>query len=200
MGRSIQVRPIRDEERQGLRTLQRSGSSIREFTRARAVAAVAGGLSTAITAEALGITQQSVRDAIHRFNADGVDGLREGSRSGRPRVLNDRGVRAVLRAIDDGPAAHGVPFYRWTLTLLVMWVCHVVRVQISEAHLSRILAREGYVWRRPKHTLDHFHDRDEQAAARARLAQLQAEAIQQPRAVHLIYTDESDIHLNPVIR
>ena len=54
-----------------------------------AIALLLDGHSREAAAVANGMTRQTLRDWVHRFNADGVTGLRSRTSPGRPPALND---------------------------------------------------------------------------------------------------------------
>ena len=89
------------------------------------------------------LTDEShVRKVIHDFNRHGFDSLRPRFRGGRPpRIPTDDEARIVAVA-GARPDTLGVPFTRWSLAKL----SHYLRrrgIEISPAHLGRILARNG---------------------------------------------------------
>jgi hypothetical protein len=78
----------------------------RDVVRAKAILLAADGLSNAVIAERLGVSRQSVSEWRKRFFDEGVAGLEERPRSGRPRSFSPGpgrrgqgvGVRAAQRA------------------------------------------------------------------------------------------------------
>ena len=54
-----------------------------------AIALLLDGHSREVAAVANGMTRQTLRDWVHRFNADGVTGLRSRASPGRPPALNE---------------------------------------------------------------------------------------------------------------
>ena len=69
-----------DESADDLRRLARACRNVAQSRRLLAIALVMDGHSRT---EA-GMDRQSLRDWVHRFNAEGPDGLRDKPRSGRP--------------------------------------------------------------------------------------------------------------------
>src|SRR5678809_1796651 len=62
------------------------------------------GMDRASAARAAGMDRQTLRDWVHRYNAEGVEGLRDRPRPGRPCGL-DEGRQAALKAlVPRGPA------------------------------------------------------------------------------------------------
>ena len=62
-----------------------------------AIANALEGMSRAEAARLAGMERQALRDAVLRYNAEGVDGLHDRPRSGRPEGLSE-GQQAALKA------------------------------------------------------------------------------------------------------
>ena len=86
-----------------LRRQARLGEDGRVAARLLAIAAVLDGHSRAHAARLGGMVRQTLRDWGHRFNAEGVAGLRDRPRSGRPRLLADELRPELAALIADGP-------------------------------------------------------------------------------------------------
>ena len=66
-----------------LRRQARGEKSGRVAARMFAIANVLSGMSREMAAKTAGMERQTLRDWVHRFNAEGVEGLRDRPRSGR---------------------------------------------------------------------------------------------------------------------
>ena len=55
-------------------------------------------MSRDAAARAAGMDRQTLRDRVHRYNAEGIEGLRDRPRPGRPCAL-DEGRQATLKAL-----------------------------------------------------------------------------------------------------
>lgn len=89
-----------------------------------AIAQVLDGASRTEAAEACGMERQTLRDWVHRYNADGIAGLSNTPATGRPAALTPEQMaelKAVVLAGPD-PAEHGV----------VRWRCSDLRGIIAE--------------------------------------------------------------------
>jgi transposase len=71
-----------------LRRLARREGSPRTATRLLAIARAMEGASRTEAARLAGMERQALRDAVVRFNAEGLDGLRDGPKPGRPPALS----------------------------------------------------------------------------------------------------------------
>ena len=68
-----------------------------------------------MSARVAGMDRQTLRDRVHRFNAQGVDGLRDLPHTGRPRLLDEAARAAPFARIEAGPdpGKDGLVRWRW---------------------------------------------------------------------------------------
>jgi transposase len=112
MGAALVIRS--DIEVAELRRLGRRERDGRVAARLIALANALDGMSREAAARAAGMDRQTLRDWVLRFNAAGVDGLRDQPRSGR-RVRMSEGEQAALKAIvlrGPDPERDGVSSWR----------------------------------------------------------------------------------------
>ena len=84
-----------DYDAADVRSLARTASDPDQVRRLLAIAAVYDGMNRAEAATVGGMDRQSLRDWVHRFNADGLEGLHDRKPSGTPKAPADR--RTVRR-------------------------------------------------------------------------------------------------------
>ena len=106
---------LTDRDRAELETLARARKApLRTVQRAWIVLAAADGQHNAQIARDLGVHVDTVRTWRARFADDGMKGLRDRPRSGRPPVFAAT-VRAEVKALACSlPAEHGLPLSRWS--------------------------------------------------------------------------------------
>lgn len=139
-------------------------------------------------------SEASVRDWLARFEADGVVGLQDRPRAGRPRKA-DAAARACIRqAVDGSPTCAGYASGYWTLVTLCAHLAARLGLGLSQATLRRILHALGYRWRRPRHCLPA----DPEAATK--MWALARRIGQAPLTAVILCEDECDLHLLPVLR
>jgi transposase len=71
-----------------LRAAARRCKDARQGSRILAIAMVLDGFSREEAARACGMDRQTLRDWVHRYNKEGLDGLADRARSGRPASLS----------------------------------------------------------------------------------------------------------------
>jgi transposase len=132
------------------------------IARARMNAHSWDGLRTTQIADQLGCHPQTVRERLHRFNAEGVDGLGDRPGPGRPRRLTetDRGrIIALARSAPPGRLHQGgegllapedpqAPAH-WNLDALAA-AAQQQGIQVGRSQVRRILRAEGVRWRRTR--------------------------------------------------
>jgi transposase len=87
----------------------------RQVTRARIVLLAASGWTNAGIARKLGIAPNTASKWRKRYATQGVDGLRDRKRPGRPRVFAAPIVAEVKAIAWELPVTRGVPISRWSL-------------------------------------------------------------------------------------
>jgi transposase len=144
----LKLRPLTAEEEAALRALARGRKAeVRLRDRARLCwLAHEGKHAPAIAAE-LGVAEATARTWIRRFNADGLDGLRDAGRSGRPPTYTAEEVGAVVAASLTKPAELGLPFAAWTLARLEAYLNEELAIPIKRSRIGELLVAEGLRWR-----------------------------------------------------
>ena len=102
-------------ERAELESLSRRASApFRLVLRSRIVLLAAAGTANRVIAERLGICQDTARKWRRRYCEQGIEGLSDAPRPGRPRVFPAAVVAGVKALACEMPAAGGTPLARWT--------------------------------------------------------------------------------------
>jgi len=118
-GRSPYQITLGASQRRWLKALTRQGTAEhRQVTRARIVLLASAGWANRGIARKLGLAPNTVGKWRKRFFAEGVDGLRDRKRPGRPRRFPAAVVAACKAIACELPATRGVPLGRWSLAEL----------------------------------------------------------------------------------
>lgn len=144
--------------------------------------------------------EEVVRTWLHRSADHGLSGLEDEPRSGRPPNDPLAGVIVDTQA-SQSPDCSGHVQSGWTVGLLTSFLAAPFRLRLSTSSVRRRLRAAGWRWRRPRLAPASMrrHTRDPQAAAK--LAALeQARRAAATGAAVLLYLDECDLHLLPVVR
>jgi transposase len=126
-----------------LRRLARFEPDRRAGMRLLAIANALEGMSRAEAARLAGMERQALRDAVLRYNAEGVGGLHDRPRSGRPEALTE-GQQAALKAwVLRGPSPERDGVSAWRLVDICARAEEAYGVRTSEWGMSRLLRRLG---------------------------------------------------------
>ena len=108
-----------------------------------ALALVLEGRSRAEAAEACGMDRQTLRDWVHRYNAEGLAGLRDRPRSGRkPRLTPEQGAE-LAAVVERGPDPDRDGVVRWRRIDLKASIKARYDVELHERSVSKLLHRLG---------------------------------------------------------
>ena len=150
----IFVRTLSDDERQVLEKGLRSKDAF-VLRRSQILLASARGERAPRIAAYLGIDDQTVLDALHAFNARGLDALQRGStRPHRTRLAVTAEQAERLRALlHRSPRDFDQPTSVWTLALAaeVSVAEGIVSTRVSGETIRQTLLRLGLSWERAKH-------------------------------------------------
>lgn len=116
----------------------------RAARRMLAIANALEGASRADAAASAGMERQALRDAVVRYNAEGVAGLYDRGGQGRPRVLSEGEMAVLAERIYGGPDPDRDGTSAWTLADLCRWIETAFGKRITHQGLSRILRREWF--------------------------------------------------------
>lgn len=147
------VRPPTEAEQRALAAGLRSADAF-TLRRCQIVLASARGERVPAIANAVGCSEQTVRNVLHAFTRDGVAALVAGS--SRPHTTHpafDASAAARLRALlHRSPRDFGHPTSLWTLDLVaeVAFAEGLTATQVSGETVRATLARLGIRWRRAK--------------------------------------------------
>lgn len=155
------VRPLSPSEQKHLDQLVRHGANAPEVRRAQMIRMSSQGKKAAEIAAMWGLNTQSVLRILRRFNGEGMDCLRDKPRSGRPPKTTQRYVATLKQAVGGSPRDLGYPFSSWTLERLREHLARESGILLHPAYLSRLMARQGIVYRRPKHVMAHLRNPQE---------------------------------------
>jgi transposase len=145
---TIRVRVLSAEEGAELTRTARSRTLCAgRVKRAQLVLLAVEGRKAAEIAEELRLHARTVRFWLNRFNAQGLAGLEESERPGRPPVYPADQIAAVIATALARPADLGLPFASWTLDRLAAYLSEAKGIAMRRSRIGEILQREGLKWR-----------------------------------------------------
>ena len=109
-------------------------------------------------ATAVNRSQSTISNWWERYKTQGLEGLANRPRSGRPEQVTEDYVERVETTVETDPTSLGYPFTVWTVDRLRQHLQTETGIQISGDRLRVVLRQGGYVWRRPKYVLNAQQD------------------------------------------
>lgn len=117
----------------------RRSPEARYVHRLHGVLLVTGGLSAIQAAKLLRVPQRTVAYWVKRFEEQGLDGLWDAPRTGRPATIDSAVLRSLHRALAKPPAKAGLAADRWTGLLVSQFLRRRHDVQLTMRHGRRLL-------------------------------------------------------------
>jgi transposase len=186
---------ITDDQRRELAQVSRQAVG-RVALRAHMVLLAGRGYSVPRIAEVHDCGQDVVRLWLQRYSEDAVRGWEDTPRPGRPRTHPLAGHIVDAQASQSPECSRHIQSC-WTVGLRAAYLATRFRLTLSPSSIRRYLHARGWRWARPR--LAPAHKADPEAAAKE--AALTAARVEVARGrAHLLYFDECDLHLLPVIR
>jgi transposase len=151
MGKAIALR--QDYCAAELRRFAREAKDANLARRLLALAGICEGMTRAAAARIGGMDRQTLRDWVHRFNLEGVEGLRNVKPCGRPSKLSASHLQELRALVEAGPDPAKDEVVRWRCVDLQRLMQQRFGIDLSESSLGRILRQLGFshISARPRH-------------------------------------------------
>ena len=140
-GRALTIRT--DVPAAELRRLARHEKDRAAAARMLAIAGALEGLSRAEAARLAGMERQALRDAVVRYNTEGLAGLHSRRSPGRRSRLDEERRAALRRLVLDGPDVEATGLSAWTLPELCREVEQRWGVAYHPSHMGKLMRRLG---------------------------------------------------------
>jgi transposase len=153
----LRLRELSEEERKTIeRLVHARNTPAGKLKRAQIIWLASQGRQTPEIAKQLNVSERMVRNRLHRFNEQGLQGLEEAPRSGRPVTYTPEEVSSIIQTALSKPRDLGEDYATWTLDRLVDHLSRIKGVRMKRSRISEIFIAEGLRWR---HEETWFGDR-----------------------------------------
>jgi transposase len=150
----LYVSSLSEEQKVELEELYRKTEVPRVRTRAQMVLLSAEKkLKVDEIAEIVRESSVTVLRWLHRYMAEGIQGLLDAPRSGRSSILTDEFRKRLLEVVRRRPRSLELEFSMWTLQRLADFMAEETGIRVSTETIRRALAKEDIVFSRPQHTI-----------------------------------------------
>jgi transposase len=154
MRRPLELPVPTAEEVAALEHLYRTTRNVRLRTRAQMVLLAA---EQRLTAPAIAAIvredDQTVRNWLKRYLAEGIDGLNDRPMPGAPPTITPAYAEQLVAAVRRRPRSLGQPYSLWTLQRLADYLAEQTGIRLSYETVRLCLKRAGIVLSRPQHTI-----------------------------------------------
>lgn len=134
----------------GLQDEIRRSEESRYDHRLHGVLLVAQGMTCPEVARLLGDAPRSVEYWVRAFEQEGLAGLGEGERAGRPRRLNDKQLREIEAALRQMPRDVGLRGNLWDGKTLAAWISQKYGTDLGVRQCQRLFRQLGFRLRKPR--------------------------------------------------
>jgi transposase len=124
-----------------IETCLKQTKEARVFRRAQAVREVIKGQRLQTVSDTLHFTYSALRKWVHRFAHQGVQGLADLPRSGRPPKVTCELARHLDRLVDQDPLQPGARHSQWSCQELATVLAHQTGVQVSRESVREVLKK-----------------------------------------------------------
>ena len=133
-----------------LEALYKSCSDARLKTRILAVLQIWNGKPSTAVEEDIHMSHSNILKWVHRFNKDGIAGLKDNRHSNRISFLSDEQKQAVAEALNKSPRECGFNKSNWTMPLLKQWISKQWGINYKAGSLYDVVHNLGFTLQRPK--------------------------------------------------
>jgi transposase len=130
-----------DEALPTLETFLKQTKEARVFRRAQAVREVVKGQRLQMVSDTLHFTYSALRKWVHRFAQQGVQGLTDRPRPGRPPKATCALAHRLDRLVDQDPLQHGALHSQWSCQELATVLARQTGVQVSRESVREVLKK-----------------------------------------------------------
>jgi transposase len=144
----LRLRALTEEERKTIeRLVHARNTPVGKLKRTRIIWLASQGQSPPEIAKQVQVSERMVRNRLHRFNEQGLPGLEEAPRSGRPVTYTLEQVSNIIQTALSRPQDLGEPYATWTLDRLVDYLYRIKGIRMQRSRISEIFIAEGLSWR-----------------------------------------------------
>ena len=132
-----------------LRQQAQTDKAPRVALRLQAILLSADGHSPPAIADFLHVHRSRVHNWVRNWIDHGIEGIKEGHRSGRPCELTSAQLEQLHDIVESGPVAYGLNTGRWTSKILTEVIEQEYGIGYHPGHVRKLLHRAGCSVQRP---------------------------------------------------
>jgi len=110
-------------------------------------------------------SHKSICNWVHRYNASGIEGLKDRPRAGRPCFLSDAQKSELAEVIQSNPSLYGYGTATWTGAPVIDFVKSRFGIEYKKAQIYNILHSLGFSFQKGKGYFPEMAEREEKVEA-----------------------------------
>ncbi len=118
--------------------------------RLHAILMVAQDMSCRQVAQLLGDSPRTVAYWVKRFETEGLSGLADADRPGRPSKLNQEQIQSIEKALRSHPSQYDLAGNLWDGKLLSHFIDKQFGIQLGVRQCQRLFRQLGFRFRKPR--------------------------------------------------
>jgi len=118
--------------------------------RLHAILMVAQNMSCRQVAQLLGDSPRTVAYWVKRFETEGLSGLADADRPGRPSKLDQGQIQVIEKALRSHPSQYGLAGNLWDGKLLSHFIDQQFGIQLGVRQCQRLFRQLGFRFRKPR--------------------------------------------------
>lgn len=91
---------------------------------------------------------KQITNWVHRFEEEGIDGLRDKIGRGRTSRLSVEQSKRISLLLNESPAAHGYNSATWTGPMLIEWISKTYGIVYKRAQIYNVIKSLGYTYQK----------------------------------------------------
>ena len=154
MRKPVEIPTPTAEELEALENLYRTTKEVRLRTRAQIILLAGEQRMTApVIAKIVRENDQTVRNWLKRWMAEGIEGLKDRPMPGAPSKITKIYEEQLLFAVRRRPRSMGQPYSMWTLQRLADYMAEQTGIRASYETVRQVLKAGEIVLSRPQHKI-----------------------------------------------
>lgn len=152
------VRHLNSEEVEALHHEHQRTKAARVRRRCEMILLSYEGLSPPQIARRVRLSDRTVRRTLDRYEGEGMAGLRDKARPGRPARVTAAYLEQLERTVERPPRDLGLPFSNWTTANLAAYMTQQTGIAIKARQMENYLKARHWRLRRPVRSIQPKQD------------------------------------------
>ncbi len=94
---------------------------------------------------------KQITNWVHRFEKEGIEGLKDKPKSGRKSQLNESQCQTIGKILNEvQPSDYGYNSATWTGPMLIDWIKKEFKIEFKKAQIYNIIKKLGFTYQKSK--------------------------------------------------